>query len=196
MDGMTKPTCLTWSPPRHGRGMTLIEFLTALAVLAVLLAVAVPSFHESFLNSKLTSQANGFLSSLLLARSEAIKTNGRVALCKSANGTACVTTGGWHQGWVVFRDANNNASLDAGEIVIQRGDPLADGFSLTGNTNVANYISYTSTGSARLTSGALQAGTLILCRFAPTVGGSNRSVVVSGTGRARIESNDNVTTCP
>jgi len=196
MPGMTPFPRLTRPPPRHARGVTLIEFLTALAILAILLTVAVPSFQDAFLNGKLTNQANAFLSDLTLARSEAIKTNARVTLCKSANGADCVTTGGWQQGWLVFRDADNSGTRQNTEPIIQRGDPLADGFSLTGNNPVEDYISYTSTGSARLTSGALQAGTLTLCRFAPTVGGSNRSVILGGTGRVRVESADNVTACP
>jgi type IV fimbrial biogenesis protein FimT len=177
-------------------GLTLIELLVAIAVLAVLLTVAVPSFDNARLGTNLVSFTNTLLAHLQLARSEAIKRNARVALCKSADGSTCMATGGWDQGWIIFHDANNNGSREDSETVIQRGETLATGFSLTGNTPVARYISYDATGATKLTSGAFQAGTLTLCRAAPTVGGQGRKIVISATGRPRVEQTNNVTACP
>ena len=90
-------------------GFTLVELLVSMAVMAILLTLAVPAFSEAMVSSRLTSVANSFLSHLYLARSEAIKRNGRAVLCKSADGLACSGSGGWHQGWILFHDANNNA---------------------------------------------------------------------------------------
>jgi type IV fimbrial biogenesis protein FimT len=177
-------------------GLTLIELLTTISIMVILLALVVPSFHDAFLNSKLTNQANGFVSSLILARSEAIKTNSRVTLCKSANGSTCLTTGGWQEGWIVFRDTNGNGSRDSGETLIQRGDPLATGFLLGGETAVNNYISFTSTGTPKLVSGAVQTGVLTLCRASPSVGSKGRQIVIGATGRVRIEPLEGMTACP
>ena len=156
-----------------------------MAVMAILLTLAVPAFSEAMVSSRLTSVANSFLSHLYLARSEAIKRNGRAVLCKSANGLACSGSGGWHQGWILFHDANNNADLDADESVILTQSALPSGFMLTGNTPVAGYISYSSTGGAKLTSGAFQAGTLTLCSMASSSGNA-RHIVISSTGRPRV----------
>jgi len=178
--------------PRACRGVTLIELLVAVTVLGILLMVAVPSFQDAFLNNKLSNQANGFLSSLMLARSEAIKRNGRVVVCKSANGADCVTSGNWAQGWIVFHDANGNSLAESGESVIQRGDPLEHGFHLRGNTAaVADRIAFSSSGAV------VEAGTLTLCRFSPSVGGSNRAIDISTTGRAAIlKDQGNLAQCP
>ena len=54
-------------------GTTLVELLTTLAVLAVLATLAVPSFQTLYWNSRRTAAVNGFLHTLFLARSEAIK---------------------------------------------------------------------------------------------------------------------------
>ena len=126
---------------------------------------------------------HALVSSLHLARSEAIKRNARAAMCPSITGTSCAD-GGWHQGWVVFHDTNNNAELDAAELVILRQPSMPEGFRLTGNTPVSRYISYSPTGSARMISGAFQAGTLTVCRESPTQGEA-KQIIISSTGRPR-----------
>jgi type IV fimbrial biogenesis protein FimT len=66
-------------------GFTLIELMVGVAVLAIALGVGVPSMSEFIKNSRLAAHTNDLLTSLHLARTEAIKRNARVTLCKSAN---------------------------------------------------------------------------------------------------------------
>lgn len=176
------------------RGFTLIELLVVISVMAILVAVAIPAYSEMLLSSRLSTQSNTFLSVLHFARSEAIKRNGRVVVCKSASGEGCAANGGWQQGWIVFDDTNNNASLDAGENVLRRGEALADGFSMTGNGPVAVYVSYTPLGLSKKTSGAFQAGTITLCQSSAS-GGKARQIMISITGRPRIDKTT-ATSCP
>jgi type IV fimbrial biogenesis protein FimT len=167
-------------------GATLLELMVVLAVSAILLGIGIPSFAAFTSSSRLASATNELVSSLHLARSEAIKRNSRTVMCTSATGTACADSGGWHQGWLVFHDANNNAGLDAGETVFLARQALPAGFSLTGNQHVSKYISYTPGGATKLISGAFQAGTLILCNESGSLN-SARKVVISSTGRPRTE---------
>src|SRR5688572_2595220 len=94
----------------RAHGFTLIEMLAVVAVIGVLAVVSIPSLKTAFNSVRLSSATNVFVSGLHLARSEAIKRNARVVLCKSANGDACSAGGGWEQGWIVFHDANNNGA--------------------------------------------------------------------------------------
>ena len=165
-------------------GATLMELMVVLAIAAILLAVAIPGFASLYQASLLSSVTNELVSSLHLTRSEAIKRRSRAVMCPSATGTSCAGSGGWHQGWVVFHDPNNNAALDAGETVILARPGLPAGFRVTGNAPVSRYVSYTPAGGAKLISGAFQAGTLTLCNDSGA-GNAARQSVISSTGRPR-----------
>lgn len=167
------------------RGFTLLELLVVVAMVAVLAALGLPAMGRIVDSARLTMFANDFLSSMYLARSEAIKYRGRSTLCKSRNGTSCAATGGWEQGWIVFRDANNDGNVDPGEHVIHYTQALPSGFRLTGNQNIASYISFAPTGRTRMVSGAFQAGTLTLCKQAAEL--AARQIVINNAGRARVD---------
>jgi prepilin-type N-terminal cleavage/methylation domain-containing protein len=63
------------------RGFTLVELMVAIMVLAILLGLAVPSFRDASLGSRLAGYANDMVASSQLARSEAVKRNRLVVIC-------------------------------------------------------------------------------------------------------------------
>lgn len=54
-------------------GFTLVELIVTVAIAALLLAVAVPSFNRLMISSRLTTQANNAVNLLAYARAEAVK---------------------------------------------------------------------------------------------------------------------------
>lgn len=171
---------------RLERGFTLVEMLVVLSVVGVLLTVAIPSFSQVAHSVKLSSATNVFLSNLHLARGEAIKRNSRVALCKSADGVSCVSAGGWEQGWIVFHDANNDGLRADTETIIRREMPLPASVRLSGNQNVARYVSFAPTGATLLLGGGFQAGTLTVCRNSADAGEA-RQIILNAVGRPRVQ---------
>lgn len=172
-------------PLAYGRGFTLIEVLIGVAIASILLSASLPTLGAMVDSIRLSSMSNSFLSQLYLARSEAIKRNGKVVMCQSQDGLSCATGGSWEQGWIVFHDVNNNSLRDPSELVIQHTDPMPKGFKIVGNQNVSHYISFHPTGETKMTSGGFQAGTITMCR--QSLGRTEaRQIVISSVGRPRV----------
>jgi len=118
------------------RGFTLIELMVTLSVAAVLLTVGVPSMREMIANNRLTAATNTFVSSLNIARSEAIKQGRNATMCVSDASPQDQCTGGdWDKGWIVWVDVNQNGNLDYPAEVIRTVQPLSTSVQLTSAQN-------------------------------------------------------------
>jgi type IV fimbrial biogenesis protein FimT len=179
---------------RAQSAFTLMELMVVLSIAAVILTLAIPNIQNFLKNNKMTGAANDLLTSLALARNEAIKRQVPVAVCASTNPKAAnpACTVGAFSGWIVFVDANNNGLHEAAESVIGAHDPL-DPVISTGADN-AYLVSYAATGFAQTAPGGRVATTQVaMCddRHNTATMGSNqlsaaRAVTINATGRARV----------
>jgi type IV fimbrial biogenesis protein FimT len=151
--------------PAAARGFTLIELMVTLSIATILGLVAAPSLRGMVAMARLKSHNGALQESLMLARSEAIKRHQRVVLCKSSDLATCAAGGDWNQGWIVFVDANDSASVNTGEPILLKMPALTDAFVLRATGNVTDYVSYTGTGAAKVAASQdFQAGVFTLCR--------------------------------
>ena len=58
---------------RRSAGMSLIELIVSVSVLAITMAVAIPSFTATMRSNQLATQANEVLNGLAMARAEALR---------------------------------------------------------------------------------------------------------------------------
>lgn len=102
---------------RFAKGFTAIELMVTVAILAVLAAIALPSFKPLIERWQVRQASEELQSTLYFARSEAIKRGGGIVIQRntSADGCTASDTDLWDCGWIVFADQNHNGTLDAGE---------------------------------------------------------------------------------
>ena len=210
MAGMRRRTCdlipdrnrATPNAPPQGHGIpasrvlgvTLIELLIVLAILALLLTSAVPSFVRLLSNHRGSTATNDLVHSIALARAEALKRSRRVYVAPLG--------AHWRDGWAVFVDRNDNrtydpASGDAGDELIALHDALPASIAITNSSGSRvepftdagapprPYILFDGSGYPRKRNGALNPGGLVVTDFTAS-GSTIRTLCIASSGRARI----------
>lgn len=182
-------------PRTSGRGFSLIELIITVAVAAVLLSLAMPAVSSMMAQNRLAAATNAARGALMAARQSAVMTGRPVSLCAGTPSAGC--SGDWSAGeWLVFRDANHSGDLDAGESVIRHGRlSLAGDVNLSGNGPLRTALVYVPAGHAERVSGAFGAGRLRIC-LARDLAPNARELVISASGRVRLQRVDLAGTCP
>ena len=152
----------------RARGFTLIEAMVVLVIAAILLVIGIPSFRDASVGSRLRDLANDLNASVQVARSEAIKRNVPVTLCRSTDGATCTDDDDWGQGWIILEGAE----------VLQYQQPVATGYKVERTVGSGNIL------FQPIGVGA-SAATFVVCRADP-LGKQERVVRVSATGSATV----------
>jgi type IV fimbrial biogenesis protein FimT len=180
---MPRRVTKTYAGPLQA-GVTLIELMVVLMVLAVVVTLSVPSFNALIRNNRIYTQVNDFHLALMRARSEAMSRVQRVTVCASSDGASCSGTGQWEDGWVIFAEDPNSMSMPPaintsdGDEILEIKQALSGDTTLRGDSALANYVSYMGTGFTTTT------GKLALC---DTRGLSwSRTILINAAGRPRI----------
>jgi len=143
-------------PDSRFRGFSIIEMLTAVAILGVLLALAGPGFAPLLHRWRIHKAVEDLRSSLFLARSEAMRRGGHIVIQKNTrNCSRRVLSDQWSCGWFIFVDSDGNGRWRSGEPVLAqiaeldgielsrspRGDVLRfDRFGMLNGANITSFI--------------------------------------------------------
>jgi type IV fimbrial biogenesis protein FimT len=177
------------------RGVTLIELMIGLAIMALVLFVAVPSFGIFLQNSQIRNAAGSALNGLELARNEAIRRNTPVRFQFVSNLTASCTLSTTSLAWVVSQadpsGACDTAPSDTVAPQIIQSRSATEGTSnarvtLTGGSTVVF------TGLGRAQAGGITqidvTNTSGTCQYADPTNGTMRCmrIMVSSGGQSRM----------
>lgn len=114
------------APPSSSRpasqGFTLVELVTTVAVLAILVAIAAPSFREILESQRMRAAAFDLMADLTLARNEALK---RGAI--PAPVTLSPASTGWEEGW----------NMTVGAETLSQRNKIGVGVKVTGPASIA-----------------------------------------------------------
>ncbi len=171
-------------------GFTLTELLIVVALAAIMVAMGMPHFGDMVNDNRRAAEVNRFVTSLNLARTEALKRRTTVTVCKSSdplNPTPdCDTSAKWEDGWLIFVNLDGDdspAAVDAGETVLRVSAEIESDIDITGFGDFANHVSYGFDGSLRVPATST-GGRFNFCddRGPPAA----RAVLINNTGRARL----------
>ena len=135
---MERETCqMPLERPSRADGFSLMETLIVIAVVALLMALAIPTFKYVTQSNRSTSEINGLLSNLQLARAEAIKEGQSVSLCPSLDGATCSgASNAWQTGWLVFSDTGVVGTIDGADFIVRVQNAFAGNDTLQTDHNV------------------------------------------------------------
>lgn len=213
------------SSPRAGfrstSGVTLVELLVTLAVLAVLVTLSAPALSEIMWSSRLTAQADKIVTSLQRARSEAIyrrQPTGLKGFADNASSSPCTSVSGGFD-WTnltTFVDVGHrhdkmplpNGNGSAGNIILEKSSvqrnnrngqeaSAAPLFRIYSNTCA---IAFHSDGMPRAvsTSGgeAMRPIEVIVCRPEASPAQNARRIQMTAGGRIRVVPVNGEGACP
>lgn len=102
------------------RGITLVEMMITLVILAILAALALPSWQSYARGDRIVKQTNEMNATIMLMRAEAMRTGRHVVMCPvakdadlSATSLACADATSFSTGAIMFTDHNRNGAYEA-----------------------------------------------------------------------------------
>ena len=159
-----------------------MEILVTLSVLALLMAIAAPSFGGLLRANRTSAAMKRFSLDLEFARSEARRLGGAVSLCIS-EGTSCMDEReqDWARGWIVFADTNANGNLDPDETLLRVQGGMFRGDSFKASDGRSS-LTMGRTGMALNLTGS----TTFKLNTSPVDAGARRCAVISAAGRESV----------
>lgn len=153
---------------RGDKGFTLIELMITLAVAAVLLSLAAPSFRQFLINTQLEGGVSKLVGSINLARTAAVTRNQTVSMVRSG--------ADWAEGWCVAE----GTPADCSGTVLRRMEGMDGAIGLS-TTTAFSSIEFTNEGFLPLVGGALAADRVF--QICDESGAEGYEVRLGNTGR-------------
>lgn len=155
------------------KGFSLIEAMTATALIGILAGLVVPAFNHMMLTNQRSSAAQQVRSLLAYGRSSAVTLKRTVTLCASQDGNSCAKNN--VRFFLVFSDSNKDNIAGSGEVLRKEAAASAPTYEITASS--LNSFRFRPDGTA------ISYGNVVLCPSA-----DNRyaaKLIINSMGRVR-----------
>ncbi len=195
-------TLLTQKNKRKNTGFTLIELIVTISVVAILASIAIPNYTSLIRSNSITAATNELVSSLLLARSEALKRSNTVSVCISnveQDDCSAATEKEFEKGWLVFLDCNNDGALDSAGVDCDNDGVNDDAdqiikihsgvktVNLQTTSGASSFIKYSFSGRSDAQTFDIRHITNVKTDGTKIFGSVIKKVIISRTGRVRAK---------
>ena len=169
------------------KGFTLIELMVTIAVAAILVSIALPSFRNLIVSNRLNTLATEMVDAVSFARSESVKRNSPVVFCRAASATATVCdSGSFWAHWVIL----------AGTDMIRRGEMNSHNSTIKVSSDLtSDEVVFGGDGLAR-SGGAIVSESGSEISICSTSGPSESIINVTFGAASRVSTNKVAGTCP
>ena len=177
----------------RSEGFTLLELLVTVAVAAILMAIAIPSYRQYVISSQRADASTSLFASLQRARSEAITRNSSIILCQrnyySTGAASCDTDadGTWEEGWLLLTSDGTfsaGGEPDANAEVLLIGEPVGGNIRVSTTMTASGYVMFNNAGRPDETA------SFTVCASGTTVG---RQIEMGLSGYLGLRE---ISTCP
>jgi type IV fimbrial biogenesis protein FimT len=166
----------------------MVEMVMVMTIVAILLAISIPSYKYVTNANRIAAEINGLLGDLQYARAEAIKEGQTVTVCVSTDNVTCAAGNvNWQNGWIVFADVNGDQKFTAGQDTLLRVQTVFASTDTFVANNALSAVTFNREGFATGGTTPVAPGTLIELHALPVSNGSTRCLSVTQVGLMTVQ---------
>lgn len=163
-------------------GVTFIELMITLAIVALLIGLSAPGLQQIVSRSQSDSLQELLRAAIYRTRSAAVYSKKITTLCPYGKNSCGAD---WNHGAMIFTDANNNGIIDDEDRLLEKINWPARQLTISWRASGRkNYLRYSPTGMAR------QFGRFVICSRSNDLSLA-RSIVINRQGRLRLYTDKN-----
>lgn len=172
--------------PSRTSGLTLVETIAALAIVAITTTLALPAMTQALERQRVATTLHLLSADMAMARGAAIMRRSQVVVCPRASAVTCAEDGDWSSGWLVFLDDDRDRLPDSIDDLLRSTEPTTRAAAMRLHST-RPFVRFQRDGRAAHSNLSVH-----LCARGMLTG----SVVVNRLGRVRSERMPHGTDCP